>query len=63
MLVDTYDTAIKKIIKSGINTAGMRLDSGDLYSLSLQGRRMLDGAPGAVTLTQRSWQAETSINM
>ena len=46
LLVDTYDSiaAIKKIIKSGINTDGIRLDSGDLHSLSLQARRMLDGA-------------------
>ena len=36
LLVDTYDTivGIKKIVKSGINTAGIRLDSGDLYYLS-----------------------------
>ena len=48
LLVDTYDSiaAIKKIIKSGINTAGIRLDSGDLYSLSLEARRVLDGASG-----------------
>jgi nicotinate phosphoribosyltransferase len=48
LLVDTYDSiaAIKKIIKSGINTDGIRLDSGDLYSLSLEARRVLDGAPG-----------------
>ena len=48
LLVDTYDSiaAIKKIIKSGINTDGIRLDSGDLYSLSLEARRVLDGTPG-----------------
>lgn len=48
LLVDTYDSiaAIKKIIKSGINTAGIRLDSGDLYSLSLEARRVLDDASG-----------------
>ena len=48
LLVDTYDSiaAIKKIIESGINTAGIRLDSGDLYSLSLEARRVLDGASG-----------------
>jgi len=48
LLVDTYDSiaAIKKIIKSRINTAGIRLDSGDLYSLSLEARRVLDGASG-----------------
>jgi nicotinate phosphoribosyltransferase len=48
LLVDTYDsiTAIKKIIKSGINSAGIRLDSGDLYYLSLEARRLLDSASG-----------------
>ena len=48
LLVDTYDSiaAVKKIIKSGINTTGIRLDSGDLYSLSLEARRVLDGASG-----------------
>ncbi|HYA84331.1 MAG TPA: nicotinate phosphoribosyltransferase [Candidatus Bathyarchaeia archaeon] len=47
LLVDTYDTvaAIRKIIKSGITTAGIRLDSGDLYSLSVEVRRLLDSAP------------------
>jgi nicotinate phosphoribosyltransferase len=47
-LVDTYDSiaAITKIIRSGINTAGIRLDSGDLYSLSLEARRVLDGVFG-----------------
>ena len=48
LLVDTYDSiaAVKKIIKSGINTAGIRLDSGDLYSLSLEARRLFDRASG-----------------
>jgi nicotinate phosphoribosyltransferase len=48
LLVDTYDSiaAIKKIIRSRINTAGIRLDSGDLYSLSLEARRLFDGASG-----------------
>jgi nicotinate phosphoribosyltransferase len=47
LLVDTYDTiaAIKKIIKSRITTAGIRLDSGDLYHLSVEARTLLDGAP------------------
>jgi nicotinate phosphoribosyltransferase len=47
LLVDTYDTiaAIKKIIKSRITTAGIRLDSGDLYYLSVEARRLLDSAP------------------
>jgi nicotinate phosphoribosyltransferase len=49
LLVDTYDSiaAIKKIIKSRINTTGIRLDSGDLYSLSQEARRPFDGASGA----------------
>jgi nicotinate phosphoribosyltransferase len=48
LLVDTYDAiaAIKKIIKSRITTAGIRLDSGDLYYLSVEARRLLDSAPG-----------------
>jgi nicotinate phosphoribosyltransferase len=47
LLVDTYDTiaAIKKIIKSGITIAGIRLDSGDLYYLSVEARRLLDSVP------------------
>jgi nicotinate phosphoribosyltransferase len=46
LLVDTYDTiaAIKKIIEIRITTAGIRLDSGDLYYLSVEARRLLDGA-------------------
>ena len=46
LLVDTYDTieAVKKITKSGIRTRGIRLDSGDLYSLSIQARKILDDA-------------------
>jgi nicotinate phosphoribosyltransferase len=46
LLVDTYDTvtAIKKIIKNGLNATGIRLDSGDLYSLSIEARRLLDSA-------------------
>ncbi len=48
LLVDTYDSiaAIKKIVKSRIKTAGVRLDSGDLYSLSVQARGMLDSTSG-----------------
>lgn len=48
LLVDTYNSiaAIKKIIKSRINTAGIRLDSGDLYSLSIKARSMLDSVSG-----------------
>ena len=35
---------INKIIKSRINTAGIRLDSGDPYTLSLEARKLLDSA-------------------
>jgi nicotinate phosphoribosyltransferase len=46
LLVDTYDSinAVKKIIKAGIHTNGIRLDSGDLYSLSKETRKLLDEA-------------------
>jgi nicotinate phosphoribosyltransferase len=46
LLVDTYDTvaAINKIIKNGLSVTGIRLDSGDLYSLSTEARRRLDSA-------------------
>ncbi len=46
LLVDTYDSIapINKIIKSRINTAGIRLDSGDPYTLSLEARKLLDSA-------------------
>jgi nicotinate phosphoribosyltransferase len=46
LLVDTYDSikAIKKIIKLGIDIKGIRLDSGDLHSLSVESRRLLDNA-------------------
>jgi nicotinate phosphoribosyltransferase len=46
LLVDTYDTvtAIKKIIERGLIASGIRLDSGDLYSLSIESRRLLDSA-------------------
>jgi nicotinate phosphoribosyltransferase len=44
LLVDTYDTleSVRKIVKSGIKTKGIRLDSGDLYELSVQSRKILD---------------------
>ena len=47
LLVDTYDSiaAVKKIIKLGIHTNGIRLDSGDLCYLSLESRKLLDNAP------------------
>ncbi len=46
LLVDTYDTisAVNKIIQAGIRTHGIRLDSGDLFSLSAEIRRILDQA-------------------
>lgn len=46
LLVDTYDTlqAVKKIVESGIRTSGIRLDSGDLYLLSVKSREILDKA-------------------
>jgi len=46
LLVDTYDSiaAIKKIIQARIHTSGIRLDSGDLYYLSIKARRLLDCA-------------------
>jgi nicotinate phosphoribosyltransferase len=46
LLVDTYDTvtAIKKIIEMDLDPSGIRLDSGDLYSLSMDARRLLDSA-------------------
>jgi nicotinate phosphoribosyltransferase len=46
LLVDTFDTiaAVKKIIRLGIHTNGIRLDSGDLYYLSVESRRLLDNA-------------------
>lgn len=44
LLVDTYDTlaAVKKIVKQGIHAKGIRLDSGDLYELSIKTREILD---------------------
>jgi nicotinate phosphoribosyltransferase len=44
LLVDTYDTlaAVKKIVKQGIRAKGIRLDSGDLYELSIKTREILD---------------------
>jgi nicotinate phosphoribosyltransferase len=46
LLVDTYDTlaAVRKIVKHGIRTRGIRLDSGDLYELSVKSRDILDSA-------------------
>ena len=46
LLVDTYDSleAVKKITKSGMRIKGIRLDSGDLYLLSVESRKILDNA-------------------
>jgi nicotinate phosphoribosyltransferase len=46
LLVDTYDTitAVQNIVRTGIRARGIRLDSGDLYSLSVQSREILDRA-------------------
>lgn len=46
LLVDTYDTlqSIRNIVKSKIKTNGIRLDSGDLYTLSVKSRKILDKA-------------------
>ncbi|GLZ06559.1 nicotinate phosphoribosyltransferase [Actinomadura sp. NBRC 104412] len=51
LLVDTYDTldgvrtAIRTARRAGLGPlAGVRLDSGDLYELSVQSRRLLDEA-------------------
>jgi nicotinate phosphoribosyltransferase len=46
LLVDTYDTlaAVRKIIRNRINAKGIRLDSGDLYPLSVEARGLLDAA-------------------
>lgn len=46
LLVDTYDTlkAVTKLLNSGIRPYGVRLDSGDLYTLSLKTRKLLDNA-------------------
>jgi nicotinate phosphoribosyltransferase len=46
LLVDTYDTvaAVDMIVKAGVQTGGIRLDSGDLYDLSVKSRSLLDNA-------------------
>ena len=48
LLVDTYDSiaAMKKIIRLGIKIKGIRLDSGNVYHLSVECRKLLDRAPG-----------------
>jgi nicotinate phosphoribosyltransferase len=46
LLVDTYDTlaAVREIVEDGIQPGGIRLDSGDLYELSIKSREILDNA-------------------
>lgn len=46
LLVDTYDSikAVKKIIQAKIDANGLRLDSGDLFRLSIHIRKILDKA-------------------
>lgn len=46
LLVDTYDSirAVKKIIQAKIHPTGIRLDSGDLFQLSIDVRKILDRA-------------------
>jgi nicotinate phosphoribosyltransferase len=46
LLVDTYDTlkAVTKLLGSGIRPYGVRLDSGDLCTLSIETRKLLDNA-------------------
>jgi nicotinate phosphoribosyltransferase len=46
LLVDTYDTlkAVTKLLCSGIRPYGVRLDSGDLCTLSIETRKLLDNA-------------------
>jgi nicotinate phosphoribosyltransferase len=46
LLVDTYDSirAVKKIIQAKIHACGIRLDSGDLFQLSMDVRKILDNA-------------------
>jgi nicotinate phosphoribosyltransferase len=46
LLVDTYDTleAVDMIVEEKIQTGGIRLDSGDLYDLSVKSRHILDKA-------------------
>jgi nicotinate phosphoribosyltransferase len=46
LLVDTYDSikAVKKIIQAKIDANGIRLDSGNLFQLSIHVRKILDKA-------------------
>jgi nicotinate phosphoribosyltransferase len=51
LLLDTYDTleALEHIISAGLRPAGVRLDSGDLVTLSKEVRKRLDQAGLAAT--------------
>jgi nicotinate phosphoribosyltransferase len=46
LLVDTYDTieGVKKAVQISPKINGVRLDSGDLYTLSVESRKILDDA-------------------
>lgn len=46
LLVDTYDTikAVRELLRLEIRPNGIRLDSGDLYGLSMETRNLLDNA-------------------
>lgn len=46
LLVDTYDTieGVKKAVQISPKIIGIRLDSGDIYSLSIESRKILDNA-------------------
>jgi nicotinate phosphoribosyltransferase len=46
LLIDTYDTlkAVKKLLRSEIRPYGVRIDSGDLLTLSIETRKLLDNA-------------------
>lgn len=46
LLVDTYDTlkTVKKLLSSAIRPYGIRIDSGNLLTLSIETRKLLDSA-------------------
>ena len=51
LLIDTYDTltAARRIVASGLRPTGVRLDSGDLLTLSRQVRQIFDEGGLAAT--------------
>ena len=63
LLVDTYDTlaAVEKIVKHSIQTSGIRLDSGDLYELSVKSRKILDDAGYKSTVIMASGDLDENI--